>query len=143
MTVASLVSLMGKLDVIYSIAPKFLDQEGFRRLQRSFGLISQTILHYVVFSTLILVVCALNMTKFVGNNPYFHDAATGEGSENEEMWGNFWRSMLSLFQISTMDWGDISRASIDVQPLLTMFYVIFILYMVTQNPKTWTLNPKP
>ena len=143
MTVASLVSLMGKLDVIYGIAPKALDREGFRRLQRSFGLISQTILHYVVFSSLILMVCALLMTKFVGNNPYFHDAATGEGSENEEMWGNFWRSMLSLFQISTMDWGDISRASIDVEPLLALFYVIFLLYMVTLNPKTWTLNPKP
>jgi len=95
MTVASLVSLMGKLDVIYGIAPKALDREGFRRLQRSFGLISQTILHYVIFSSLILVVCALLMTKFVGNNPNFHDAATGEGSANEEMWGNFWRSMLS------------------------------------------------
>ena len=65
---------------------------------------TQTILHYVVFSALILMVCALNMTKFVGNNPYFQDAATGEGDENTEMWGNFWRSMLSLFQISTMDW---------------------------------------
>jgi hypothetical protein len=135
MTVASFVSLIRKLDVLYSIAPKFLDREGFRRLQRSFGLISKTILHYAVFSTLILVVCALNMTKFVGNNPYFHDAATGEGSENEEMWGNFWRSMLSLFQISTMDWGDISRASISFQPLLAIFYVIFLLYMVTLNLK--------
>jgi hypothetical protein len=129
MTGASLLSLMGKLDVIYGIAPKFLDREGFRRLQRSFGLISQTILHYAVFSCVILTVCAINMTKFVGNNPYFHDAATGEGSENEEMWGTFWLSMLSLFQISTMDWGDIARASISTSPILAPIYILFLLYM--------------
>lgn len=129
MTGASLVSLMGKLDAIYGIAPKFLDREGFRRLQRSFGLISQTILHYTVFSSLILVVCAINMTKFVGNNPSFQNAATGEGSENEAMWGSFWGSMLSLFQMSTMDWGDIARASIETEPLLAPLYIIFLLYM--------------
>jgi len=28
-----------------------------------------------------------------------------------------------------MDWGDISRASIDVEPLLALFYVVFLLYM--------------
>ena len=127
MTAASLVSLMGKLDVIYDIAPEFLDRKGFRRLQRSFGLISQTVLHYCVISLPVLVVCALCTTKFIGNNPYFYDAATGEGSENQEMWGNIWRSMLSLFQISTMDWGDITRASIEVEPLLAPLYVFFIL----------------
>ena len=83
------------------------------------------------------------MTKFVGNNPYFQDAATGEGDENTEMWGNFWRSMLSLFQISTMDWGDISRASISFQPLLALFYVIFLLYMVSLNHNASSLNPTP
>ena len=129
MTGASLVPLMGKLDVIYGIAPKFLDREGFRRLQRSFGLISQTILHYAVFSFVILTICAINMTKFVGNNPHFIDAETGEGSENEEMWGTFWRSMLSLFQISTMDWGDIARASIVFAPILGPIYLLFLLYM--------------
>jgi hypothetical protein len=137
MTAASFFPLMGKLDVLYAIAPEFLDREGFRRLQRSSFLISQTILHYVVFSVPILVVCALNMTKFVGNNPFFNDAATGEGSENEEMWGTVWSSMLSLFQISTMDWGDIARASIDVEPLLAIFYIIFILFT------GFAVNPKP
>jgi len=46
--------------------------------------------------------------------------------------------------MSTMDWGDISRASIEVEPLLGILYVIFLLYMVTLDPKIWTLNhPRP
>ena len=83
------VALIDKLDLLYSINPKFLDREGFRRLLRSFKLITSTILHYLVFSLLILMVCAINMTKFVGMNRNFVESTTGEGTENEALWGNF------------------------------------------------------
>jgi len=133
------VALIDKLDLIYSIAPKFLDREGFRRLLRSFKLITSTILHYLVFSLLILSVCSINMTKFVGMNLNFVDATTGEGTANGELWGSFGESMLSLFQVSTMDWGDICRAVIDEAPILAPLLIMFLLYMV--NPKPSTLNP--
>jgi len=82
-------ALMDKLDLIYCIHPKWLDREGFRRLLRSFKHITSTILHYAVFSLLIMTVCAINMTKFVGMNRNFVHAETGEGTENGALWGNF------------------------------------------------------
>ena len=109
-------ALMDKMDLIYAINPRFLDREGFRRLLRSFTLITTTIIHYLVFSSLILVVCAINMTKFVGQNQKFWYTETGEGTGNDALWGNVFWSVLSLFQISTMDWGDICRAIIEEAP---------------------------
>jgi hypothetical protein len=110
------VALVEKLDLIYAINPRMLDREGFRRLLRSFKLITTTIMHYTVFSSLILVVCAINMTKFVGQNQKFWYTETGEGTGNEQLWGNVFWSILSLFQVSTMDWGDICRAIIEEAP---------------------------
>jgi hypothetical protein len=129
LVISSGFALLGKLEKIYGVDPKRLDREGFRRLQRSFFLINTTILHYTVFSSLILFVVAILMTKFVGKNPIFRDADTGEGAENEELWGTVGWSLLSLFQMSTMDWGDIARASIVKFPWLAPFYIVFLLYM--------------
>jgi hypothetical protein len=110
--------LIDKLDYVYEIAPDRMDREGFKRLRRSFQLITTTILHYTIFSILILVVCAINMTKFVGQNPKFLYTETGEGTGNAQLWGTVGWSLLSLFQVSTMDWGDICRAMIEEAPIL-------------------------
>ena len=117
-TVSCGVALIDKLDIFYAISPVLLDREGFRRLLRSFKLITTTILHYTIFSSLILVVCAINMTKFVGQNPKFLYTATGECTGNAELWKSLGWSLLSLFQVSTMDWGDICRAIIKEAPML-------------------------
>jgi len=45
--------------------------------------------------------------------------------------------MLSLFQVSTMDWGDISRAVIEKAPILAPFLVsILHLKISTLHPKS-------
>ena len=128
------IALKEKLGLIYSIAPKWMDREGFQRLERSFNLITSTIVHYVVFSLLILMVCAVNMTKFVGMNPKHWESAD-LGTEIEERspgerspnWGSFSHSMLSLFQISTMDWADIGREVILQEPWIAPFLLLFLL----------------
>lgn len=67
------------------------------------------------------------MTSYVGRNPRFTHAATDEGTTNEQLWGTFLRSCLSLFQVSTLDWGDISRASLEIEIGLTLVFFPYIL----------------
>ena len=110
--------MIDKLDYVYEIDPIRMDRDGFRRLRRSFQLITITILHYTLFTSLILVVCAINMTKFVGQNRKFLYTETGEGTGNAQLWGSVGWSLLSLFQVSTMDWGDICRSMIEEAPIL-------------------------
>ena len=142
-TVSCGIALVDKLDYFYAINPARLNRDGFRHLLRSFKLIIFTVLHYAILNSLILGVCAINMTKFVGQNHKFIYTETGEGSANAQLWGTFGWSFLSLFQVSTMDWGDICRAIIEEAPVLAPFAV---------NPKSETptlitshaaLNPAP
>ncbi|CAD7934746.1 unnamed protein product [Amoebophrya sp. A25] len=75
----------------------------------------------------ILVPTACAFTALVGRSATFADASTQEGQANYELWGTVPRAMLTLFQIGTMDWGDIARASIDRRPVLALFFFAYLL----------------
>ena len=75
----------------------------------------------------VMVPFAILLTRFVGRGQLFDGATTDEGTLNYTLWGNFARSMLSLFQIGTMDWGDIARSSIERAWWLSLFYVCYVI----------------
>jgi hypothetical protein len=70
---------------------------------------------------------AIMLTVYIGQNSSLSHKETDEGTKNIELWGTLPRSMLSLFQIATLDWGDIVRASVMDEPLLAIIFICFIL----------------
>lgn len=66
-------------------------------------------------------------TRFIGQNEGLTDATTDEGTTNLVLWGDWPSSMLTLFQIATLDWGDIVRGSIHAEPWLAFFSLPFIV----------------
>ena len=66
-------------------------------------------------------------TRFIGQNEALTNSATDEGTTNLVLWGDWPSSMLTLFQIATLDWGDIVRGSIHAQPWLGLFFFPFIV----------------
>ncbi len=70
---------------------------------------------------------AVVATRFIGMSTRFSDASTDEGALNRDLWGSLFKSSVTLFQMSTLDWGDIARASMKVEPWLFLPYLFFIL----------------
>mmetsp|Transcript_16408 Transcript_16408/g.30641 ORF Transcript_16408/g.30641 Transcript_16408/m.30641 type:complete len:283 (+) Transcript_16408:319-1167(+) len=70
---------------------------------------------------------AIMLTVFIGQNSRLANKETDEGTKNMELWGSLPKSMLSLFQIATLDWGDIVRASVMDEPILAVAFISFIL----------------
>ena len=90
---------------------------------RSFGVLRD----FVLVLAFIIFPFAVMATRFIGQNESFSMSETDEGTTNQKLWGNFPSSMLTLFQIATLDWGDIVRGSIHTGPWLALFYIPFIV----------------
>jgi voltage-gated sodium channel len=80
----------------------------------------------------VLYVCSILVTTEIGQN----DEVYGTGPSYDgtvwpykEYFGTIWRSMFSLFQVLTLDnWcDDIVRHVIHRQPLMAIFFVVFLL----------------
>lgn len=102
----------------------------FRRLQQILRAIIgglAVLRDFALAMFLIIWPFAIFGTRFIGQNEALTDAATAEGTTNLVLWGDFPSSMLTLFQIATLDWGDIVRGSIHSAPWLAFFYLPFIV----------------
>jgi len=86
----------------------------------------------VLVLTLVLYVCSVVVTTEIGQN----DELYGDGpSYDGEVWpykeyfGSVWRSMFTLFQITTLDgWcDDVVRHIVYFQPLMGIFFVVYLL----------------
>lgn len=66
-------------------------------------------------------------TRFIGQSVRLSNTTTVEGTTNLALWGDFPSSVLTLFQIATLDWGDIARGSILTEPWLALFFIPFII----------------
>lgn len=82
--------------------------------------------------TLVLYVCSVVVTTEIGQN----DEVYGDGpSYDGEVWpykeyfGSVWRSMFTLFQITTLDgWcDDVVRHIVYFQPFMGIFFVVYLL----------------
>lgn len=85
------------------------------------------VLNFVLTMLIFIFPTAIFLTQAIGNNVGLSDLATDEGTFNKQLWGNMWKSMLSLFQIATLDWGDIVRASVMAEPWLALIFITFIV----------------
>jgi hypothetical protein len=105
----------------------------FRRLKRVRTIVITILRSFGVLRDFVLVLAfiifpfAVMATRFIGQNENFSMSETDEGTTNQKLWGNFPSSMLTLFQIATLDWGDIVRGSIHTGPWLALFYIPFIV----------------
>ena len=107
---------------------KLLRKWGDLRVSIGAVIASMTVLSNFALTLLMFIFpTAVILTAYIGQNSRLSNKETDEGTKNIELWGNLPKSMLSLFQIATLDWGDIVRASVMDEPALAIVFILFIL----------------
>lgn len=81
---------------------------------------------------LVLYVCSVVVTTEIGqNDDIYGDGPSYDGEvwPHKEYFGSVWRSMFTLFQITTLDgWSDdIVRHIIYFQPYMGIFFIVYLL----------------